>query len=124
MALQAGSPSQAAARKQQHPSSPTRMSVRQRRELELATEQQKQDIIRWGMLDIISLRLFPATSCSWENLLTSMIWHHNRLCSPLPSMRSHCQGSLQISRGSRTSAHMLPGQFERYSINLHARSSA
>ena len=44
--VQVNSPSQAAARKQQHTTSPTRMSVRQRRELEFANEKQTQDITR------------------------------------------------------------------------------
>jgi len=46
--VQVSSPSQAAARKQQHASSPAQVSVsvRQRRELEFSNEHQKQDIMR------------------------------------------------------------------------------
>ena len=46
LSAQVSSPSQAAARKQQHASSPSRISLRQRRELEQANEQQRQDITR------------------------------------------------------------------------------
>ena len=46
LAMQVSSPSQAAARKQQHASSPSRIGLRQRRELEQANEQQRQDIMR------------------------------------------------------------------------------